>query len=78
MTALEAPLLAGPDIGAIRADFPDATPAQLSWINNLFTIVSAAVLIPAGVPHSYEVLEGPFEFLCMVPNGPDQIRFVKD
>jgi MFS family permease len=34
---------------AIRADFPDATPAQLSWINNLFTIVSAAVLIPAGV-----------------------------
>lgn len=34
---------------AIRADFPHATPAQLSWINNLFTIVSAAVLIPAGV-----------------------------
>ncbi len=34
---------------AIRADFPDATPAQLSWINNLFTIVSAATLIPAGV-----------------------------
>ncbi len=34
---------------AIRADFPDASPAQLSWINNLFTIVSAAVLIPAGV-----------------------------
>jgi len=34
---------------AIKADFPDATTAQLSWINNLFTIVSAAVLIPAGV-----------------------------
>lgn len=34
---------------AIRTDFPDATAAQLSWINNLFTIVSAAVLIPAGV-----------------------------
>ena len=34
---------------AIRADFPDATPAQLSWINNLFTIVSAATLIPCGV-----------------------------
>jgi EmrB/QacA subfamily drug resistance transporter len=34
---------------AIRADFPSATPAQLSWINNLFTIVSAAVLIPCGV-----------------------------
>jgi MFS family permease len=33
---------------AIRADFPDATPAQLSWINNLFTIVTAATLIPCG------------------------------
>jgi quercetin dioxygenase-like cupin family protein len=29
--------------------------------------------IPAGAPHSYEVVEGPFEFLCMVPNGPDRI-----
>jgi len=34
---------------AIRAAFPDASPAQLSWINNLFTIVSAAVIIPCGV-----------------------------
>ena len=34
---------------AIRAEFPDATAAQLSWINNLFTIVSAATLIPCGV-----------------------------
>jgi MFS family permease len=34
---------------AIRADFPDASAAQLSWINNLFTIVSAATLIPCGV-----------------------------
>ncbi|HEX6589177.1 MAG TPA: cupin domain-containing protein [Longimicrobiales bacterium] len=34
------------------------------------------LFIPAGVPHSYEVLEGPFEFLCMVPNQPDQIRFI--
>src|SRR3954447_19611763 len=34
---------------AIRADFPDATPAQPSGINTLSTIVSAAVLIPAGV-----------------------------
>lgn len=31
--------------------------------------------IPAGTPHSYTVIEGPFEFLCMVPNGPDRIRF---
>ena len=36
------------------------------------------LFIPAGVPHSYEVLEGPFEFLCMVPNAPDQIRFIED
>ena len=36
------------------------------------------LFIPAGVPHSYEVLEGPFEFLCMVPNQPDQLRFVEE
>jgi EmrB/QacA subfamily drug resistance transporter len=29
--------------------FPDASPAQLSWIANLFTIVGAATLVPAGV-----------------------------
>ena len=34
---------------AIRADFSDASVAQLSWINNLFTIVSAAVIVPCGV-----------------------------
>ncbi len=33
--------------------------------------------IPAGVPHSYEVLEAPFEFLCVVPNAPDRIRVVE-
>jgi quercetin dioxygenase-like cupin family protein len=32
--------------------------------------------IPAGVPHSYEVVEAPFEFLCIVPNGPDRIELV--
>ncbi len=32
--------------------------------------------IPAGVPHSYEVIEAPFEFLCMVPNAPDRIELV--
>ncbi|HNZ97527.1 MAG: cupin domain-containing protein [Thermoanaerobaculia bacterium] len=30
--------------------------------------------IPAGLPHSYQVLEAPFEFLCIVPNRPDQIE----
>jgi len=34
--------------------------------------------IPAGTPHSYTVLEAPFEFLCMVPNRPDHIRFHDD
>lgn len=33
--------------------------------------------IPAGVPHSYEVVEAPFEFLCMVPNAPDTIELVE-
>jgi quercetin dioxygenase-like cupin family protein len=32
--------------------------------------------IPAGVPHSYEVLEAPFEFICVVPNQPDRVRLV--
>lgn len=34
--------------------------------------------IPAGVPHSYEVVEGPFEFLCVVPNAPDRIRLEEE
>ena len=34
------------------------------------------LFIPAGCPHSYEVLDGPFEFLCLVPNAPDRIRMV--
>lgn len=33
--------------------------------------------IPAGVPHSYTVLEGPFEFLCMVPNLPDKLEILE-
>jgi quercetin dioxygenase-like cupin family protein len=36
------------------------------------------LLIPAGVPHDYRVLEAPFEFLCMVPNGPDKIEILED
>lgn len=37
-----------------------------------------SVYIPAGVPHSYEVTEGPFEFLCVVPNRQDQIRLLEE
>jgi quercetin dioxygenase-like cupin family protein len=34
------------------------------------------LLIPAGAPHSYEVVEGPFEFLCLVPNTPDRMELL--
>ena len=34
--------------------------------------------IPAGMPHSYSVVEAPFEFLCMVPNGPDELRILDE
>lgn len=33
--------------------------------------------IPAGAPHSYEVIEGPFEFICVVPNAPDAIELLE-
>jgi len=32
--------------------------------------------IPAGAPHSYAVVEAPFEFLCIVPNAPDRIEIL--
>ena len=42
--------------------------------------VGDVVFIPAGVPHDYKADEGadPFEFLCVVPNGPDTIELVDD
>jgi len=37
------------------------------------------VLIPAGVPHSYEAIgKEPFEFLCVVPNAPDRLEILDD
>ena len=33
--------------------------------------------IPAGAVHSYEVLEAPFEFLCVVPNAPDKVTVME-
>lgn len=35
------------------------------------------LFIPAGVAHSYRVVEAPFEFLCIVPNAPDRIEIVE-
>ena len=32
------------------------------------------LLIHGGTPHSYEVVQAPFEFICVVPNREDQIR----
>jgi quercetin dioxygenase-like cupin family protein len=32
--------------------------------------------IPAAAPHFYEVIEAPFEFLCVVPNSPDRIEIL--
>jgi quercetin dioxygenase-like cupin family protein len=39
----------------------------------------SVLFIPAGTPHWYRV-EGdePFEFLCVVPNAPDEIRILDD
>lgn len=37
-----------------------------------------SVFIPAGTPHSYQVEDGPFEFLCVVPNQADQIEILDD
>ena len=34
--------------------------------------------IPAGTSHSYEVIEGPFEFICVVPNAPDRMRLAEE
>ena len=37
------------------------------------------VLIPAGTPHWYRVQGNEtFEFLCMVPNLPDEIEIIED
>ena len=35
-----------------------------------------ALFIPAGAPHFYEVVEAPFEFICVVPNSPDRIEIL--
>ena len=36
------------------------------------------IFIPARQPHFYKVLEAPFEFLCLVPFGEDQIRLMEN
>ena len=51
--------------------------ARVTVGNEVHEVREATVLlIPAGIPHSYEVLEAPFEFLCLVPNLKDEIKLV--
>jgi quercetin dioxygenase-like cupin family protein len=51
--------------------------AQVGIGDGVHEVAAGDVLyIPAGVPHFYRVLEAPFEFLCMVPNAPDEIEIV--
>ncbi len=51
--------------------------ARVGIAGEVHEVSAGSVLyIPAGTPHHYEVLEGPFEFLCMVPNLPDEIEIV--
>ncbi len=54
--------------------------ARVGVGEEVFEVSADDVLyIPAGVPHWYEsVGEEPFEFLCVVPNGPDRIETLKN
>lgn len=53
--------------------------ARVGIGDRVFEVQADDVLfIPAGVPHFYKVLEEPFEFLCIVPNRPDQIQILEE
>ncbi len=52
--------------------------ARVGIADRVYEVRADDVLyIPAGVPHYYEVLEAPFQFLCLIPNQPDRIEIVK-
>jgi len=49
--------------------------ARVTIGDEVHEVVAGSVLyIPAGAPHDYQVLEAPFEFLCMVPHGEDRVE----
>ena len=51
--------------------------ARITAGDRVHEVKSGDVLyIPAGMPHSYEVVEAPFEFLCLVPNLPDRLEIL--
>ncbi len=53
--------------------------AKVSIGDQVYEVGADDVLyIPAGVPHSYQVVEAPFEFLCMVPNAEDRLTLLDD
>ena len=53
--------------------------AEVGIGGSTFRVSAGDVLyIPAGVPHYYRVIEGPFEFLCMVPNAEDKIEVLSN
>ena len=53
--------------------------ARVSIGENDYEVTAGDVLlIPAGASHSYQVVEAPFEFLCLVPNLPDQVEILPD
>jgi quercetin dioxygenase-like cupin family protein len=37
----------------------------------------AVLYIPAATPHFYEVVDAPFEFICVVPIAPDRIEILE-
>jgi len=52
--------------------------ARVGIADRVYEVKADDVLyIPAGVPHYYEVVEAPFQFLCLIPNQPDRIEIVK-
>jgi quercetin dioxygenase-like cupin family protein len=53
--------------------------ARIAIGDEVHEVAAGDVLyIPARMPHSYEVLEAPFEFLCIVPSGPDRIEILDE
>jgi quercetin dioxygenase-like cupin family protein len=53
--------------------------ARVGIGDEVFEVAADDVLyIPAKTPHFYEVVEAPFEFLCVVPNSPDRIEIIDD
>lgn len=49
--------------------------ARVTIGDDVHEVAAGSVLyIPAGAPHDYQVIEAPFEFLCMVPHGEDRVE----